>query len=79
LDRGPFDVEGDIALMRAHKITHVIAKNAGGSGARAKLDAARALGLPVIMADRPVLPKAQTAATVGEVMAWLDHSADLGV
>ncbi|MGB3245916.1 MAG: cobalt-precorrin-6A reductase, partial [Sulfitobacter sp.] len=42
LDRGPFDVEGDIALMRAHKITHVIAKNAGGSGARAKLDAARA-------------------------------------
>ena len=42
--------------MQAHAITHVVAKNGGGAGARAKLDAARALGLPVILIDRPQLP-----------------------
>lgn len=77
--RGPFDQKGDAALMRTHAITHVVAKNAGGSGARAKLDAARALGLPVIMANRPVLPAVTTAATVDEVMQWLAQDADRGV
>ena len=79
LARGPFDVAGDTALMRDHAITHVVAKNAGGTGARAKLDAARALGLPVIMADRPRLPQVATASTMAGVMDWLDHSADRGV
>lgn len=57
--RGPFDVEADTALMRAHSITHVVAKNAGGAGAAAKLIAARALRLPVILIDRPALPPAR--------------------
>ena len=65
--------------MQEHTITHIVAKNAGGVGARAKLDAARMLGLPVIMADRPNLPGDTIAKDVGEVMAWLDHSADRGV
>ena len=79
LARGPFTEAGDTALLQEHRITHVVAKNAGGSGARAKLDAARKLGVPVIMAQRPALPKAQTAGSVQEVMTWLDHSADRGV
>ena len=79
LARGPFTKEGDTALLQEHRITHVIAKNAGGSGARAKLDAARKLGVPVIMAQRPALPKAQTAGSVNEVMAWLGHNTERGV
>ncbi|HAC51088.1 cobalt-precorrin-6A reductase [Sulfitobacter sp. HI0082] len=79
LARGPFDVAGDTALMQTHAITHVVAKNAGGSGARAKLDAARALGLPVILADRPVLPGEVAANDVTEVMHWLHHTALRGV
>lgn len=75
VDRGPFTVEGDIALMRAHRIEQVVAKNAGGSGARAKLDAARMLGLPVVLIDRPPLPDAPTAHGVAEVLAWIDHAA----
>lgn len=75
VDRGPFTVEGDIALMRAHGIDRVVAKNAGGSGARAKLDAARALGLPVILIDRPHLPDAPTVHDVAQVLAWIDHAA----
>jgi len=79
LARGPFTIAGDTALMRKHAITHVVAKNAGGTGARAKLDAARVLGLPVIMANRPVVPGNTVAKTVAEVMTWLRHSAERGV
>ena len=79
LARGPFHQEGDESLLREHAITLVVAKNAGGIGARAKLDAARALGLPVIMADRPDLPVCTTASDVATVMAWLDQDADRGV
>lgn len=74
--RGPFDLAGDLALMREHGITHVVAKNAGGAGAEAKLAAARALGLPVILIDRPALPPRRSVATIAEVLRWLeDHPA----
>lgn len=74
LARGPFDPEGDAALMRAHGISHIVAKNAGGAGAEAKLAAARALRLPVILIGRPALPPRRVATTVEEVMGWLDHA-----
>jgi precorrin-6A/cobalt-precorrin-6A reductase len=78
--RGPFGEAGDLALMRDHRITHVVAKNAGGAGAEAKLAAARALGLPVILIDRPRLPPRPVLATVEAVMGWLTaHPARLGL
>ncbi len=77
--RGPFDVAGDTALMQRHGITHVVSKNAGGAGAEAKLAAARALGLPVIMIARPEVPQRKVLATVAEVMGWLRGSMDHGV
>lgn len=79
LARGPFTVEGDLVLLRDNSITHVVARNAGGEGARAKLEAARSLGLPVIMIDRPSLPERRTAQSVDEIMRWLTQSACLGV
>ncbi|HEY0212252.1 MAG TPA: cobalt-precorrin-6A reductase [Paenirhodobacter sp.] len=75
--RGPFDVTADIGLLRDHRIDLIVAKNAGGTGAEAKLTAARTLGLPVIMIDRPVLPPRDVVATVSDVLARLH--ADLGV
>jgi precorrin-6A/cobalt-precorrin-6A reductase len=79
LARGPFDVACDKALLLQHNITHIVAKNAGGAGAEAKLTAAREIGLPVILIDRPALPERQVVDSVAEVMAWLDHPADRGV
>lgn len=73
--RGPFTAEGDEALMRAHGITHLVAKNSGGAGAEAKLIAARRLRLPVVMIDRPRLPPRRSVAEPGEAMAWLHHDA----
>ncbi len=71
--RGPFDVAGDTALLRAHRIGLIVAKNAGGTGARAKLEAARALDLPVVMIDRPPLPEGTILSRMEEVLHWLDH------
>ncbi len=72
--RGPFDVESDTALMRDHAIDLVVSKNAGGTGAYAKIAAARALTLPVIMIDRPPIPPRPEAATIAQVMDWLAHA-----
>jgi len=77
--RGPFAAADDLAMLRAHQIQIVVAKNAGGVGAEAKLTAARQLGLQVILIDRPGLPDRPSFATVGQVMAWLGHPANLGV
>ena len=71
LARGPFDVASDRALMISHRIEVVVAKNAGGAGAKAKLTAARDLGLPVILIDRPEVPTRQVMRTVEAVMDWL--------
>ncbi|ROU00090.1 cobalt-precorrin-6A reductase [Marinobacter sp. R17] len=79
VDRGPFTVDGDRALLITHGIDRVVCKNAGGTGADAKLIAARELGLPVLMIDRPEPPPRQEVHTVDDVLAWLGHDADLGV
>ena len=71
---GPFTLEEDLALLRGHRIQRIVAKNAGGVGARAKLEAARALGLPVVLIDRPALPLRATAGTVEAVLHWLAHT-----
>ena len=80
VSRGPFTEGDDRALMQRHKTELVVSKNAGGTGARAKLDAARALGLPVLMIDRPVRPERAELSSVAQVLDWLAHSGvNLGV
>lgn len=74
VDRGPFTPERDQALMTAHGIDLVVCKNAGGSGAEAKLIAARALGVPVLMIDRPALPPRVEVTDPQAVLDWLDHA-----
>lgn len=79
VDRGPFTVESDMHLLREHGIDLIVCKNAGGTGAEAKIVAARRLGLPVLMIDRPFIPARTTVHEVGDVMDWLAHPAHLGV
>lgn len=79
LARGPFAFADDLALLLRHRIEIIIAKNSGGEGARAKLDAARALGLRVVMIERPTPPLRPVATSIQAVLAWLGHSARLGV
>ncbi len=74
VDRGPFTPEGDRALLKAHGIDLVLCKNAGGAGAEAKLIAARSMGIPVLMIDRPLLPSRAEVTDPQAVLDWLDHA-----
>jgi precorrin-6A/cobalt-precorrin-6A reductase len=77
LDRGPYTVEGEAALMREHAVTVLVTKDSGGEMTRAKLVAARERGIPVVMVDRPPLQVGVPAvATVAEAMQWLDRRRD---
>jgi precorrin-6A/cobalt-precorrin-6A reductase len=70
LDRGPFTVDSERALLAAHRIDVLVTKDSGG--ATGKLDAARAAGIPVVMVDRPPLPPAvESVATVEGALSWL--------
>jgi precorrin-6A/cobalt-precorrin-6A reductase len=74
--RGPFSTDDDIQLFKEHRIDVVLAKNAGGSAAVAKIAAARALGLPVMMIDRPDIPERPVVSSVEAVMCELaEHHA----
>ncbi|EPD66997.1 cobalt-precorrin-6A reductase [Streptomyces sp. HGB0020] len=57
LAHGPFTVTDETALLREHLIDVLVTKDSGGSATAAKLTAARELGLPVVMVERPVLPE----------------------
>jgi precorrin-6A/cobalt-precorrin-6A reductase len=76
LERGPFDETDEIQLLRAHRIDLVIAKNSGGAATYAKIAAARALKIPVILLRRPPPPPgyapAATVETPEAAMAWLE-------
>ncbi|PZN94288.1 MAG: cobalt-precorrin-6A reductase [Hyphomicrobiales bacterium] len=69
--RGPFSLEGEEALMREKGIEILVSKNSGGDATAAKLVAARRLGLPVIMVERPPKPDVETVAHVHQVLPWL--------
>jgi len=79
VSRGPFTLQGDRDLLRSRDIEWIVARNAGGSGALAKIEAARQLGLPVIMIARPQLPDRPSTESLGEVLGFLGHDACLGV
>ena len=78
VSRGPFTLADDLKLMRTRDIEWLVARNSGGAGARAKIDAARELGLPVVMIARPELPERPRVEHIGDVLAWLCHEARLG-
>ncbi len=73
--RGPFSFADDLALLQAEGIEWLVSKNAGGEATRGKIDAARALGLPVVLVQRPALPERACASRVAQVLHWLHHGA----
>jgi precorrin-6A/cobalt-precorrin-6A reductase len=74
LARPPFTAEQEKALMRAHDITVLVTKNAGGANMAGKLQAARELKVSVVMIGRPPKPPSETAATPEELLKIIDNS-----
>ena len=72
LDRGPFNVAAERRLLEARAIDAIVSRNSGGSAARAKLEAARALGLPVVMIARPPPPPGERASSAAAARLWIE-------
>ena len=54
--RGPFQLEDEQALFARRQIDVLVSKNSGSVATEPKLEVARALGVPVLILKRPVLP-----------------------
>lgn len=77
LDRGPYDVTGELSVLQKHEIDVLVTKDSGGPQTSAKLVVARQLGVPVIVIRRPPLPAGvQAVETTTEVLAWVRAHVD---
>ncbi len=71
LARGPFGQAEEAALLQNERIELLITKNSGGSATYAKILAARAARIPVILLRRPPAQDCPQASDVTGVMRWL--------
>lgn len=70
-DRGPFALENEREILIQHNIDAIVSKNSGGSATYAKIIAARELGIPVVMVNRPPIPPGEQVADVDSAVQWL--------
>jgi precorrin-6A/cobalt-precorrin-6A reductase len=71
LERGPFELADERALLQNHDIGAIVSKNSGGDSTYAKIIAARELEIPVVMVQRPVMPKGEVVTQVEEALSWI--------
>lgn len=71
LGKGPFDAASERRLFEQHRIDLLVTRASGGDATKGKIDAARALGLPVIMLRRPAPPPGDSAETIDAALDWL--------
>jgi precorrin-6A/cobalt-precorrin-6A reductase len=70
--RPPFDTLAEVETFARLGVTHLVVKDSGAADGRAKLDAARELGVSVIVLRRPPRPEGlHTVKTVPEALAWV--------
>ena len=65
------DWREEAELLSRLGITHLVCRNSGGATSYAKVEAARSLGLPVVMIRRAAAPPPPVVAGIDAVMAWL--------
>jgi precorrin-6A/cobalt-precorrin-6A reductase len=71
LDRGPFSLEQELKLLGDYRIDTIVSKNSGGDATYAKIIAARELEIPVVMVQRPIVPKGDIVTDVSGAIQWL--------
>ncbi|KXG85501.1 cobalt-precorrin-6A reductase [Agrobacterium bohemicum] len=75
--RGPFTLADEINLMSENRIAVIVSKNSGGTAAYAKIEAARQLGIKVLMIERPDLTRAATVPSIDTALATIRHQLSL--
>ena len=73
LARGPYERTAERALMRRFGVDVLVTKDSGGELTAGKLEAARDLGLPVVMIRRPAPAAAapRSVPAVADAVAWV--------
>ncbi|MEE3716473.1 cobalt-precorrin-6A reductase [Tumidithrix elongata RA019] len=71
LKRGPFTLESERSLLIEYQIDAIVSKNSGGDATCAKIVAARELGIPVVIIQRPPIPSVEQVDSVDTAIAWL--------
>lgn len=71
LARGPFNLADERSLLQSRGIDHLVCKNSGGGATDAKLQAARELGITVIMQRRPARPNVPKVSNVEAAVDWV--------
>jgi precorrin-6A/cobalt-precorrin-6A reductase len=69
--KGPFTLEEERLMIERHRIEVIVAKASGGTATEAKIIAARAAGLPVVMVRRPPVPPGEVVDSVETALDWL--------
>ncbi|MEL7126962.1 MAG: precorrin-6A/cobalt-precorrin-6A reductase [Pseudomonadota bacterium] len=67
---GPFVAADEVDLFRNLQIDVILARNIGGAGSFPKLEAARQMGLPVILWQPEALEFGPAATSLEDVLAW---------
>ena len=71
LARGPFSLADELALMRNERVEALATKNSGGRATYAKIEAARMLGIEVVIVRRPAALEADAITDLDTVVSWI--------
>jgi precorrin-6A/cobalt-precorrin-6A reductase len=72
LARGPFAFPDEERLMRDEGIELLVTKNSGGAATYPKIEAARRLGITVVVVRRPSPSNAEIATELSAALAWIE-------
>jgi precorrin-6A/cobalt-precorrin-6A reductase len=76
LAKGPFDLNFERELLLKYQIQAIISKNSGGEATYAKILAARELGLPVVIIQRPKTSARERVNNIEQAIEWLQNQLD---
>lgn len=70
----PGKVDDETSFLIKKRLTHIVCRNSGGAASYAKIKAARDLGIPVVMIERPHRPAARTLPDIESVVGFVNET-----